>query len=97
MCRARTRGARALVGVETQLDAADEAAASSHFAAREADLNALQEACDRRGREADARVAEAHGRVKEVEDDLAQLEVAAMRADQALARAKAKWGEAVQR
>lgn len=97
MCRQRTKQPRALVGVESQLDAADEAAAAAHLQEREAELAALMRQCQRQALEAAARADEAAQRAAAIEGALLTAERRAQAQEHAAVKAQAKLADALQR
>ncbi|GBF98849.1 hypothetical protein Rsub_11453 [Raphidocelis subcapitata] len=90
MCRARTRGTRALLGVDNAVDAADDAGLAAHIAARERELDERARGCEAQAQDAEARAEAALAAC-------AALEVAAQRAERSLTKARAKLLDATER
>jgi hypothetical protein len=92
MCRARTRGARALVGVENQLDSAgcDESSLAVALAERDAELRARLEAAETGAEAAEARAAQA-------EAECAEAARAAGRSERECIKARAKLADVTER
>lgn len=97
MCRSRTKAPRTLVGIESQIDAADEAAVSAHLQERESELSELMRRCQRQALEAAQRADEAVHRAAAVESALNAAERRAQSQEHSAAKAQVKLADALRR